>query len=876
MALSPERRRAAVRYAALLLCGLSLATGLFAQTASSQPSPDSFDWLRYAPVRLRLALPQRIVPLDHSLVVETAARELARGLSAMTGRPYAVSNLAGESSRSGSEILLGTVPEVKAALPDWQAPPLRLDGYAVEAARLDGHPVWAVAGHTLRGVLYGSFALLEELGERPGRRSIHSISSPSAPIRWVDQWDNLDGSIERGYGGRSLFFVDGHVRANLTRAGEYARLLASLGLNGCNVNNVNASPRMLSDQNLAGLARLAAVFRPWGVRLALSVDLASPVLLGDLPDYNPKDPRVIDWWRNRVQAIYRAIPDFAGFTVKAGAEGEPGPGRYGLTPVAEANMLARLLAPYGGVVLYRAFVYNDHLNWRDPKADRAKAAYEVFHPLDGRFAPNVVIQIKNGPIDFQVREPASPLLAGLRHTNEAIELEVTQEYTGQARQTVYLVPMWKTVLDFNMQAEGAQGRSTTVASIVEGRAFERPLGGFVGVANAGLDPDWMGNPLSMANLWGYGRLAWNPELSAPTITANWIRLTFGQNPKIRAVLGRILLSSWRMYEDYTGPFGLGTLTDITGAHYGPDPQSAERNGWGQWFRATHLGVGMDRTTATGTGFIGQYPPRVAALYESLSRCPDNLLLFMHHVSYTYRMHSGKTVIQAIYDAHYAGAARAEQNLKAWERLHGLVAPALYQQILAIEQYQADYAIVWRDAITRYFHRMSGIPDDKGRVGHYPDRIPGATMQLTGYTSIPVTPWEATSDGVVEVCLHQSVCRASAVLGRPAGVYDIGVEYFDLPQGVSTFRLLLDSPAWVARKAADSRLLAEWRAEAHLPGGQINDDTAMRHWVRGVTLVPGDRLTLVGNPQGREPAPFDYLVLRPEGHKTAKARQTRVR
>jgi alpha-glucuronidase len=333
--------------------------------------------------------------------------------------------------------------------------------------------------------------------------------------------------------------------------------------------------------------------------------------------------------------------------------------------------------------------------------------------LDGDFDDNAIVQIKNGPIDFQVREPISPLFAGLRHTNEAIELQITQEYTGQQKHLCFLVPMWKEVLDFDMQVDN---RSTPVKDLVAGRVFHRPIGGFVGVANAGMDANWLGSPLAMANLYGFGRLAWNPNLSAEAITDEWTRLTFGSDPLVVRTVNALQLDSWHVYENYTGPLGAGTLTDILGNHYDPAPESSERNGWGQWHRADHFGIGMDRTIATGTGFVGQYPPAVQKLYESLANCPDNLLLFFHHVPYTYVLHSGKTVIQHIYDSHYEGAERARDFVSQWKALEGHVDEDRYNDILARFQYQAGEAVVWRDAVCAWIYGLSGIPDEKGRVG----------------------------------------------------------------------------------------------------------------------------------------------------------------
>jgi alpha-glucuronidase len=560
------------------------------------------------------------------------------------------------------------------------------------------------------------FDLLSKIARGESVAAIDEEQQPYAPIRWVNQWDNLDGRIERGYGGPSIFFADGNVRSDLTRAGEYARLLASIGINGCTINNVNAAPGILEDSFIGQVGRIADVFRPWGVQLSLSVDLSSPKVMGGLDTFDPLDPRVAEWWRKKVDEIYRHIPDFGGFVVKADSEGRLGPSTYGRTPADAANVIARALKPHGGVVFYRAFVYNHHLDWHDLKNDRAKAAYDNFHPLDGAFDDNVIIQIKNGPIDFQVREPASPLFAGLRRTNEAVELQITQEYTGQQRHLCFLVPMWKEVLDFDMRVDA---KPAPVKDLVAGRVFHRPVGGFVGVANVGMDANWMGSPLAMANLYGFGRLAWNPNLSAEKIVDEWTRLTFGSDPLVVKTIDEMQLSSWHVYESYTGSLGVGTLTNIVGNHYDPGPQSSEENGWGQWHRADHQGIGMDRTVATGTGYIGQYPPEVQKLYEPLANCPDNLLLFFHHVPYTYVLHSGKTVIQHVYDSHYDGADRARDLIAQWKVLAGHIDEERYGDVLARLEYQAGQAIVWRDAICNWIYGLSGIPDDKGRVGSQP-------------------------------------------------------------------------------------------------------------------------------------------------------------
>jgi alpha-glucuronidase len=521
-------------------------------------------------------------------------------------------------------------------------------------------------------------------------------------------------------------------------------------------------------------------------------------------------------------------------------------------------MLAAALQPHGGVVMYRAFVYNHHLDWNDPKADRARAAYDIFHPLDGQFAGNVVVQIKNGPIDFQVREPVSPLFAGLRKTNTAVELQITQEYMGQARHLVFLPSQWSTYLNFDLRADN---RSTPLKDIVDGQTFHRPLSGYIGVANVGLDPNWTAHPLSMANLYGFGRLAWNPNTTPQTIADDWTRLTFGNDPKVVSTVSRMLLASWHIYENYTGPLGLQTLTNITGPHYGPAPQSQENNGWGQWIRADHDGVGMDRTVSTGTGLIGQYPPQVAHLYESLKTCPDNLILFMHHLPYTYRLRNGQTVIQTIYDDHYQGAQQAASLVTQWQSLDGLIDEPRYEKTLSLLEYQAGHAIVWRDAIDRWFEKMSGIPDDQHRIDHDPNRIPASQMQLQGYTPVDVTPWETASNGKAYVC-HEgaSACMASLRVHRPAGWYTVAVQYFAYRRQIppSTFQL----PAQF-HLLLNHQVIGTWFPPGDLPGEAPNGDTSTRYTLHGVPLRPGDVLTIAAIPTKDEPAPIDYIEITPE-------------
>jgi alpha-glucuronidase len=828
----------------LVLWVLLAAVGLHAETGRDA-------WLRYAPLdnagAYRATLPAVIATVGESKLVETARQETIRGMRGMIGRTLRVE--AGVPQESA--IVLGTLSEIQKAAPQWRlAVSLKTDGYWLKTVASGAGKYTIVTAANDRGVLYGAFALLRKmaLGERIDE--LDEQSAPYALVRWINQWDNLDGSIERGYGGRSIFWENQRARADLSRVSEYGRLLASLGINGCSINNVNADRRILRADFLPQATRIAEALRPWGVQAVLAVDFGSPQTLGGLDTFDPLDARVSGWWKSKVDELYRAIPDLGGLVMKADSEGRVGPSAYGRTHADAANVVARALQPHGGLIFYRGFVYDHHMDWRNLKNDRARAAYDNFNEFDGRFDDNVVIQIKHGPIDFQVREPASALFGALEMTNQAIELQITQEYFGQARHFVFLVPMWKEALDFDLQAHGA---GTPVKALAAGKTFHRPAGGFVGVANVGLDENWLGNHLSQANLYGFGRLAWDPDTSAQRIADEWTRLTFGNDSAVVSTVGAMQLSSWRTYENYTGPLGLQTLTDIVGNHYGVAVEASERNGWGQWHRADERGVGMDRTVRTGTGYVGQYRAAVARKYESLETCPDDLLLFMHHVPYTHALHSGKTVIQYIYDSHYEGAERVAGYVRDWKALRGRIDDRRYREVLAQLEYQAGQAQVWRDAVANWFLRASGIPDEKGRVGHYPGRFEAESMQLDGYAVQEVIPWEGASGGKAIAC-PVAQCAASLVFDGAPGWYSLRVQYFDQNNGVSRFRL------WVANQLVD-----EWAADDRLPTRKINSSASTRRVISGIALRPGDRIRIEGKPDGGEKAAVDYIEVVPDSN-----------
>jgi len=844
---------------------LLLVTRLTAQNADPA-------WLRYPSHSGGTDSKYRVHLLGSEALEQSAAQELQRGIDGLPSAEFL--SLGNVTTRT----TIGTVKEVQEAYPSLAIPSdLGLDGYWLYRAYFQNQFQLIVAGADDSGVLYGVYALLRLLATRQDIEHLNLRSNPAFKIRWVDEWDNPDGSIERGYAGRSIFFEGGNVREDLAPVAEYGRLLASIGINGLNVNNVNAAPQLIDTVHLKQIARIADALRPWGVHLAMSVAIASPQTIGGLPTYDPLDPAVKAWWAAKTKEIYELIPDFAGFTVKADSEGQPGPASFGRTPADAANTLAAALAPHGGVVLYRAFVYNHHLDWHDPKADRARAAYDIFHPLDGQFLPNVIVQTKEGPIDFQAREPVSPLFDGLQKTSQAMEVQITQEYTGQQRHLVYLAPMWKQVLDFDLRANN---ESTPVKEILEGKSFHQPLGGIVGVAGIGRDR-WLNSPLALANLYAFGRLAWDPDLDPAQIAEEWTRQTISTDPQVVATVEKMLMQSWPAYEDYTGPLGMQTLTDITGSHYGPNIESSERNGWGQWHDADAKGVGKDRSVATGSGYAGQYPPEMAKQYESPSTTPDALLLFFHHVPYTYKLHSGKTVIQHIYDSHYEGAAQAANLLDEWSTLKQKIDPSLYEDIRSRLDYQAGHAIVWRDAIVQYFLKLSSIPDEKGRAGHYPGRLEAEDARLTGYKVIDITPWEDASRGKAILCpfpkepsneagtkvtgLSPYINRAETsgasapegmrtctaewtYTGQP-GRYNIAIQYFDLPGGTARFTL-----------AINNKPVSTWQADANLPSTRPNGDNSTRHTIQSVDLSPGDIVSIQGTPDASDPAALDYIEL----------------
>ncbi|KAL2822679.1 alpha-glucuronidase A [Aspergillus cavernicola] len=826
-------------------------------------------WLRYARIPNakwhRKNLPLVIVPLNatEGQPVYTAAHELADGIRAMYGKKlklvFDVDAVSSKTDRHKKKITVGTVAaytDIGGAVDD--APDLIEDGYYL---RIAGGDV-LILGQNERGALYGTFQYLERLAQAEISDTL-IISNPHAPIRWVNQWDNLrdggtHGSVERGYGGDSIFFWDGKVREDLTRAGQYARLLASIGINAVVVNNVNANETILTGENMDGLARIADAFRPYGVQLGLSLNFASPQLLGGLDTFDPFDEQVIDWWKGITDDLYERIPDMAGYLVKANSEGQQGPLTYNRTLADGANLFSRALKPHGGIVMFRAFVYdhrslNQTVDW---KADRANAAVEFFESLDSEFEDNVVIQIKNGPIDFQVREPVSPLFAHLSETATAVELQVTQEYLGQQCHLLYLAPMWKEILDFDLRVDG---EDSVLSDIVSGKRFGNKLGGFAGVVNVGLNSTWLGSHLAMSNLYAYGKLAWDPSADSTEILQDWTRMTFSHDREVIDVVTKISMESWSAYENYSGNLGIQTLTDILLGHYGPNPASQDGNPWGQWTRADADTIGMDRTVWNGTGNAGQYPEEVYKTYENIESTPDNLLLWFHHVPYTHLLKSGKTVIQHFYDAHYRGSATAQTFVSLWESLKGKIDKERFEHVLFRLVYQAGHSLVWRDSINTFYFNKSGIPDAVGRVENHPYRIEAEDMELDGYDPYLVRPFEAASGSYCIVTSDNSTeGTASTLLTVESGTYDVAVNYYDQALGNSTWKLFLDDD-----------LVGEWKGDleyilGRAPSPYIDGQTAARVTFKHVHVESGSTLHIVGIPDGKEPAPVDYVSILPKG------------
>lgn len=674
-------------------------------------------WLQYnrlagSIVEHYLTYCETLILLDHSQIIQSAKEELVHGITSMIDNPLSVHSVPLEKS----SIVLATYENH--LLKDYGINTtvlehLKEDSYLIQTITYKNHQTIAIIGKRDQGVLYGVFHLLRLMQMQENLSDLSIVENPSNQIRMINHWDNMDGSIERGYSGNSIFFKDYEFTHDAKRVKDYARYLSSVGINSLTINNVNVhkvETNLITKEMLPDVAEIANIMRSYGIKTYLSINYASTVEIGNLPTADPLDKDVQQWWIEKSKEIYQYIPDFGGFVVKADSEYRPGPFTYNRTHADGANMLARALEPFGGLVFWRCFVYDCLQDWRDRKTDRARAAYDHFKPLDGEFLENVVLQIKNGPMDFQVREPVSPLFGALQNTNHVLEFQVTQEYTGQQKDLCFLVPQWKEVLDFDTYAKG---EGSTIKSIVDGSQFDLTYSGITAVSNIGDDLNWTGNTLAQANFFGYGRLIWNTELTSEEIANEWVRITFGHDEEVVASIKHMLLNSWEIYENYTAPLGVGWMINPD-HHYGPNIEGYEYSLWGTYHFSDCFGTGVNRTKKDGTGYTSQYFPENTNRYESIDTCPDELLLFFHHVPYRHQLKSGKTVIQHIYDTHFLGVGQVQDMIQKWKQLEQKIDSYRFENVLDRFNMQLENAIEWRDRINTYFLRHSGIPDEQNR------------------------------------------------------------------------------------------------------------------------------------------------------------------
>lgn len=567
-----------------------------------------------------------------------------------------------------------------------------------------------VQGQSSKALLYGMFYIYQKQLAEEDITDI--VSSPNQAIRMIDHWDNMDGSIERGYAGNSIFFKDNDFRRDYDIIKQYARLLASVGINAVTLNNVNVrgkAVKLILQENLAEVKMLNDIFSSYGIKTFLCVNFAAPKIIGGFETADPLNENVIHFWNQITKKIYEYIPDFGGFVIKADSEGEPGPFAYGRTHDQGANLFGNALKPFGGLCIWRCFVYNHKQDWRDRTIDRARAAYEQFLPLDGKFNSNVSLQIKLGPLDFQVKEPLSPLLGALRKTNFLIEFQLTQEYTGHQKAIYYQAPVWKEALDFDFCNTDTPG---LVKELIHLNSPIAKNSGISAVGVVGMDDNWTKHKLMQINLFAYGALSWNNNLTSEKIADIWIKLTFNLKKESQKKLQKMLLTSRETYGMYTAPRGVGFMVN-PGTHDGPSIDGYEYDRWGTYHFADLNGVGNQRTRK-GTGFVEQYPTTICNMYDDLSTCPEDLLLWFHHVPYTHILKNGKTLIQDIYDNHFEGVQRVNEYQKVWQSLKNELDEESFKNVNELLSWQICMAKEWRDQINTYFYRKTGISDEKNR------------------------------------------------------------------------------------------------------------------------------------------------------------------
>lgn len=663
-------------------------------------------WLRYQPVGDKYLQEnyrnniQQIVFEQNSPTFKVVENELEKGLSALLERRVEKTT---EISRPG--ILAGTPSGSKIIqslrLND-KLGALGPEGYLITSRVIDGHKMIVIASEGETGVLYGTFHLLRLLQNERSIENCQISEKPATTHRLLNHWDNLDRTVERGYAGFSIW--DWHKLPDYIdpRYHDYARANASIGINGTVVSNVNANALILTPHYLQKIQGLAEVFRPYGIKVYLTARFSAPIEIGGLETADPLNEEVRNWWKNKVDEIYSFIPDFGGFLVKANSEGQPGPQDYERSHAEGANMLAGALAPHNGVVMWRAFVYSHEV-----PDDRAKQAYNEFKPLDGNFRENVFVQVKNGAIDFQPREPFHPLFGAMNQTPLMMEFQITQEYLGCATHLVYLAPLFEE----NLQSDTyARGKGSTVARVIDGSLHQNEITGMAGVSNIGTDRNWTGHPFGQANWYAFGRMAWNPQLSSENIADEWLRMTFSNNQGFIEAVKEMMLKSRETAVNYMTPLGLHHQM-AWDHHWGPGPWvNIGRPDWtsAYYHRADSAGIGFDRSAA-GSNAVAQYFPEVQQIFGDIEKCPEEYLLWFHHVPWDYRMKSGRTLWNEMCKKYYDGAATVKQMQETWNKMEPYVDQERHHHVKQLLAIQADEAVWWRNALLLYFQQYSKMP-----------------------------------------------------------------------------------------------------------------------------------------------------------------------
>ena len=663
-------------------------------------------WMRYVPLEeaQRVAISeqvQQIIIPESSATFDVIKKELQMALPAMLQKSVAVTS---KISANGIAVFTVAHPLAKSMGLSADLAKLGNEGYVIKTLNYKGKNITVVAANSSSGALYGSFDLLRRIQAGASIANLSVIEKPAFDFRLLNHWDNLDGTVERGYAGHSIWWnVDLMADSTVQRHIDYARANASIGINGTVINNVNATPQMLTDAYLKKTALIANRLRPYQIKVYLSINFSSPKELGGLANSDPLNADVAQWWKNKADEIYRLIPDFGGFLVKANSEGLPGPQDYGRTHADGANMLADALKPHNGIVMWRAFVYNP-----SPE-DRAKQAFNEFKPLDGVFRDNVIVQVKNGPIDFQPREPFSPLFGAMEKTPLMMEFQITQEYLGHSNHLVYLSPMYKECFDADTYCKGA---GSTVVKTLDGSIYPHKQTAIAGVSNIGRDANWCGHHFAQANWYAYGRLAWNHNLSSEQIADEWTKMTWSQDEAVVKPITQLMLTSHETCVNYMAPLGLHHIMAWT-HHYGPEPWCHIDNARADWLppyyhRADEKGLGFDRSS-TGSNTTAQYFSPLREQLDNLATCPEAFILWFHHVPWDYQMKSGRTMWNELVDKYYSGADSVKTYQRSWDGVESMVDAQRFKEVQYRLKVQARDAIWWRDACLLYFQTLSKLP-----------------------------------------------------------------------------------------------------------------------------------------------------------------------